>query len=80
VGVWEGGGGVFLGFLLITKLLAKTFILTIFPSLTIQSSALYTEWIREKTHFVFIGNKNLQLTSAYIPSKNTSGAHSSHSE
>jgi hypothetical protein len=58
----------------------KVFVLKILPSLPIQSSALCTEWIREKSHFVFIGNKNPRLTSERLPSKNTSGVYSSHSE
>jgi len=74
-----GGGDVFLGFLLISKLLTKAFVLTILPPLPIQSSALNTEWIREKPHFFFIGNKNLRLTSEHIPSKNSSGVYSRHS-
>jgi hypothetical protein len=37
----------------------KAFVCRILPSLAIQSSALFTEWIREKPHFAFIGNKNL---------------------
>ena len=74
------GGGVFLWFLLIPKLMMKAFVLTISPSLPIQSSALYTKWIRENSHFAFIGNKNLRLTFERLPSKNTSGIYSSHSE
>jgi hypothetical protein len=73
-------GMSFLDASLFQKLLMEAFVLAILPSLPIQSSALYAEWIPEKPHFVFIGNKHLRLTSERLPSKNTSGAYSSHSE